>query len=116
MNTTQDNTATDKAAGSQSTAWFRFALIVLVSVGSYLWVHHYRQVFDSIVEAHMGSNTYMVPLLAPVRWRLGLGEGVSTTSFFYAAELRHHAPRFAALAVFVFSIVALVATISSSTT
>ena len=39
MNNTHDSTI--------DSAWLRFALIVLVSTGSYFWVRHYSQVFDS---------------------------------------------------------------------
>ena len=66
------------------------------------------------MEAHLGSDTYMVPLLSPVRWRLGAGEAVSAASFSYATELRHRSPRFVALGALVFSVVVLVANIFST--
>ena len=105
------NTAESRDQAWQLGAWLQFSAVVLISTGSFFWVRHYSHVFDSLVQAHLGDSTFMVPLVDPLRWRMKLGEVVSSASAFYAASLRHRGPRPAALGVLLFSMVALLATI-----
>ena len=83
---------------------------LIVSVVSVVFAWRASHSFNALVTEHLGSHTYMVPLLAPLRIRLVFCETASVFALVCARQSLRYAPRWLAYCAICLSIGAIITT------